>query len=216
MRRWKIAAPLAALVLAAALYLAGGNPSLPNRQQAGNPEVVPAPPELRIPEKEGIVPRGFIKGEVIKVIDGDTVDVSYKNKRYKVRLLCIDTPESNKRGVPVQPYAKEASEYTSRQVLHKTVTLVFDRGLKDKYDRLLAYVLFGRNGFLNAMLVKNGYARAEILKPNNSLEKYFYSLQEDAIKGKRGCWGLQEGKRPFVRGSGGTYVPGYWLDRDAS
>lgn len=177
---------------------------------------------LRLPEKitqtgsKGVAPNSFIEAEVTKVVDGDTIDVKYKNKTYKVRLLCVDTPESVKTGVKLQAFGKEASEFTRNRILGKQIKLVFDKGLRDRYGRLLAYVIVNEGYFLNAELVRQGYARVEIVSPNSSLSAYFKDLQQQAVNTKSGFWALPENKQPFAKGKNGNYVPRYWDEKTAS
>jgi len=167
------------------------------------------PPELLEQKKEGIAPGKYVIAFVKHVVDGDTIEVIYKKTEYDVRLLCIDTPESVKQGVSVQPYAKEASNVTEKLVLKKKVKLEFDEGLKDKYGRLLAYVFLENGEFLNAMLVHNGLARVEIVAPNFENKDYFYELQETAIDEKTGLWALPADRQPFVKDENGEYIPRY-------
>lgn len=183
---------------------------------SGTNEAFQLPPRISEVQKTGIAPNSYIEAEVIKVTDGDTIDIKYKSKQYKVRLLCVDTPESVKTNVDVQPYGKEASDYTRQKVLDKEVKLIFDKGLRDRYNRLLAYVLVDDTYFLNADLVKSGYARVEIVSPNSGLSDYFKSLQKEAIQEKKGFWSLPERKQPFILNEKGNYVPRYWNDKKAS
>ena len=164
-------------------------------------------------DKEGLAPGRFIDAFVTKVVDGDTIDVTYKREKHRIRLLDIDTPESVKQGVTVQPYAKEASNFTRNEVLGESVRLVFESKLEDPYGRLLAHVILKDGTYLNALLVRNGFARAEVLAPNLAYEDYFYELQEKAIKDKAGLWGLPKDKQPFIKDDTGLYIPRYWQNQ---
>lgn len=168
------------------------------------------PAQIQEINREGFEPFGYIYVFVEKVIDGDTLKVKYKKDEYKVRLLDVDTPESVKEGIPVQKFSKEASEFTKHTVLNKNVKLIFSVGLKDKYGRLLAYVVLNDGTFLNAQLVRKGYARAEILPPNTELQDYFYNLEEKAVQEKVGLWALPKSKIPFIKDEDGNYIPRYW------
>lgn len=93
-----------------------------------------------------------IRGRVVKVIDGDTIRVRHtplfrKGRDCKkpisdcsisVRLYAVDAPETAKRGNPGQPFAKEATEYTSDQVLDRIVSVKLLR--KDQYARVVGKV----------------------------------------------------------------------------
>lgn len=170
-----------------------------------------APPAIAVLKNEGFHAGGYIYAEVVKAVDGDTLEIEYKNKDYKVRLLDVDTPESVKKGVELQPYSREASEFTKARALHRQVKLVFEKDMWDQYGRLLAHIFLKDGSYLNAMLVRNGYARVEIVKPNTLLSDYFYDLEAIAIEEKAGLWGLRESNRPFVKDEKGHYIPKYWI-----
>jgi len=101
---------------------------------------------------------GFSKEyEVIRVIDGDTIVINYRGKYEKVRLLCVNTPESvhpvEKRNTSM---GKVASNYTKKKLQGKNVRLEFEsRRTRGKYGRLLAYVFVGGRNF-NLELVEFG------------------------------------------------------------
>ena len=77
---------------------------------------------------------------LIKCVDGDTAWFNIDGEKTKVRFLYIDTPESTNQ---IEPYGKEASEYTKEQLTNaSTIELELNNeGDKtDKYNRLLAWV----------------------------------------------------------------------------
>jgi micrococcal nuclease len=79
---------------------------------------------------------------VIRIVDGDTIVVNYQGKNEKIRLLCVNTPESvhpdKKQNIPL---GKVVSEYTKKRLTGKYVDLEFEGPLRGRYGRLLAYVL---------------------------------------------------------------------------
>lgn len=96
---------------------------------------------------------------VSKVIDGDTITLENNEK---VRYLGIDAPETHRKENGkwtnfVEPFGEEATILNKRLVEGKTVTLSFDRELKDSYDRNLAYVYIdGR--MVNTVILSEGLA----------------------------------------------------------
>ncbi len=167
-------------------------------------------------EKEGIVPFGYINAIVEKVVDGDTFHIKYKNKKYKVRMLDIDTPESVKSGVDVQPYAIEASDFTKATLKDKNVKLIFEKDTTDTYGRLLAHVILEDGTYYNAIMVLKGYAVSVFYNPNTLFKEYFTELQNKAIEDKFGFWKLPDSERPFIKNSKGIYMPAYKLKADAA
>jgi len=174
------------------------------------------PSELLQPEKEGIVPFGYIEAHVDRVTDGDTFHITYKSKEYKVRMLDIDTPESVKSGVKPQPYSEEASSLTKEMLTGKKARLLFEKDTTDQFDRLLAHVLLEDETYYNAYMVENGYAICVFYSPNTLLKEYFNRLQDSAIEGRKGFWQLPEKERPFIKDSKGKYVAAYKLKNKAA
>ena len=126
---------------------------------------------------------------VVRVVDGDTIRVGLSSGEEPVRYIGIDTPESVKRGAPVECFAKRASAYNERLVAGERVRLVYDIERRDRYGRLLAYVYRARDGlFVNAELVRRGYATAVTFPPNVAHEREFRRLARRARMSGRGLW----------------------------
>ena len=125
-------------------------------------------------------------GVVERAVDGDTV-VLVGGER--VRYIGVDTPELHHPKKPVQRYAREAAEFNRRLVEGKRVRLEFDVDRRDKYNRLLAYVFLEDGRFVNAELLKEGYAQLLTIPPNVKYVDLFTGLQSQARKTKRGLWG---------------------------
>ena len=122
---------------------------------------------------------------VKRVIDGDTIEVDLSGKAYKVRYIGINSPEYN------QPFGDEATQANSSLVLGKTVILEKDVSETDKYGRLLRYVYVG-NLFVNAHLVKFGWAQASTYPPDVKYSDLFVSLEREARENNLGCWFIPE------------------------
>ena len=110
-------------------------------------------------------------------------------RREKVRYIGVDTPESVKPGTPVQCFAKRASALNARLVEGEQVRLVLDAEERDRYGRVLAYVYRARDGlFVNATLVRRGYAVALTIPPNVAHAGEFRRLAATARRQGRGLW----------------------------
>jgi len=126
---------------------------------------------------------------VVRVVDGDTIRVGLPSGEEPVRYIGIDTPESVKPGAPVECFAKRASAYNERLVAGEQVKLVYDIERRDRYGRLLAYVYRARDGlFVNAELVRRGYATAVTFPPNVAHERELRRLARRARMSGRGLW----------------------------
>lgn len=128
-------------------------------------------------------------GTVTKVIDGDTVEVQIGEKVEKVRMLLIDTPETVHPNQPVQPYGKEASDFTQKLLLNKEVKLEKDQEDKDKYGRLLRYI-YVEDQSVQELLLTEGLARVAVYPPNTKYEQKYRELQDQAKAKKIGIWSI--------------------------
>jgi micrococcal nuclease len=129
-----------------------------------------------------------VRAFVSRVIDGDTIEVRIGGQEDEVRYIGIDTPETVKPGTPIQCFGRRASAVNHRLVEGRRARLVFDRERRDVYGRLLAYVYVdGR--FVNAYLVRRGYARTLTIPPNVAHAALFDRLAGNAGREGRGLWG---------------------------
>jgi micrococcal nuclease len=127
---------------------------------------------------------------VVKVVDGDTFWVENAiGKRIKIRLIGVDTPESMKSAKKeIGYYGLEAKAYLTKMILGQNIKLVCDIDSLDQYRRILAYVYLENGTFVNADLMKNGYAMVMTIPPNIKFADEFVKLQQEARKNNRGLW----------------------------
>ena len=126
---------------------------------------------------------------VVRVVDGDTAEMELAGGRTEgVRFIGVDTPESVAPGEPVECFGKKASRFTTGLLEGEEVTLRFGAERRDPYDRLLAYVYLDGN-FVNAELVRLGYARTLEIAPNVGFADKLARLQQVAANAGRGLWG---------------------------
>jgi micrococcal nuclease len=126
---------------------------------------------------------------VVRVVDGDTIVASVGGREERVRYIGMDTPEDVKPGTPVQCYSRRAAAENRRLVAGRRVRLVQDAEARDRYGRLLAYVYRAGDGlFVNAELVRLGYARPLTIPPNVAHEAEIARLARAARRGGRGLW----------------------------
>jgi micrococcal nuclease len=128
-------------------------------------------------------------GRVVRVADGDTIAVALAGREERVRYIGIDTPESVKPDTPVQCYAHRAAAENARLVARERVRLVLDVEPRDRFGRLLAYVYRVRDGlFVNAALVRGGFARTLTIPPDVRFADRFRALAAQARHAGRGLW----------------------------
>jgi micrococcal nuclease len=149
---------------------------------------------------EGTLEKNQLNARVIRVIDGDTLEVHLNNgKTDKVRLLGVDTPETNAKNKPgeygtitdmecLTKWGQKATSYAIEQLDHREVILVLDEeaGLRGYYGRLLAYVEVDKKDF-NRSLVQLGYARV-YEEGESQRESEYLKDQSVAQANSNGLW----------------------------
>jgi len=116
--------------------------------------------------------------KVIKVIDGDTIEIDNGDR---IRFLHINTAEKGERCY------EEAKQRLSELIYNKTIWLERDMQSLDQYGRKLRYVFLNYNinpenygGFVNLMLVNEGLASVLIIEPNMKYKSVFDSMTKNA------------------------------------
>jgi endonuclease YncB( thermonuclease family) len=156
----------------AAIYLAACNPiGLDDINATADPnpvggEVTPSSGDLAV---------------VVEVIDGDTIDVNIGGGVYPVRYIGINSPEAD------ELCSAEATIANANLVEGQAVTLVKDVSETDQYNRLLRYVYIGET-FVNAELVRQGWAEAVEYPPDLANAPFFNDLEDAARLQNLGCW----------------------------
>ena len=187
------------ILMAVALYMIFGNPP-PEKdevaedvkqnesvQESGAEE---APVAIPLEEAEKVTGNEAVAVDYVSANDGDTLSVQMDGEKKRVRLLMIDTPEMNyDKGEPM-PYAEEAKAFTIELLENaQSVELLFDKGPEtDNYDRLLAYIYVDGVMLQEALLEEGLAAVRYVNEPNNSLEKQFRAIQEEAEEKGVNIW----------------------------
>ena len=173
----------------------------PNITRALTP--IPTPTKIPTPPPTPVI---FEFGEkyeakVVRVIDGDTIDVLINGNTYRIRLLGVDCPETTaERNKPYEydsitdlnylaEWGQRAKKFTEEVLDHRTVYVEFDElaGLKGYYGRYLAYVYLENGTDFNALLIKNGLARVYV-EGTFKKESEYVKLENYAKTHKIGLW----------------------------
>ncbi len=127
--------------------------------------------------------------KVIKVVDGDTIDVDMDGIKKRIRLIGIDAPESVAPNQPVECFGKEAGAYLNSLLSGKVVQLADDstQSDQDKYGRLLRYVFLGSVD-INQKLLQEGFAREYTYDKAYQHQQEFRQAQAEAKIAKVGLW----------------------------
>ena len=120
-------------------------------------------------------------GQVSRVIDGDTIEVTIGTQPYRVRYIGIDAPEAG------ATCGADATAANVALVSGQTVRLVRDVSQTDRYDRLLRYV-YVDDVFINAELIKRGYAEARRYPPDTAQAAALEAVEEQARAAAMACY----------------------------
>ncbi|MFQ6040198.1 MAG: thermonuclease family protein [Candidatus Poribacteria bacterium] len=133
---------------------------------------------------------------VTKVVDGDTINVEpFPDGEDSIRLLGIDTPETNYRGHNQGKHADAAKAFLNELVrVGDTVRLETDQEERDKYGRVLAYLFKGDEN-INVKLVVDGMAAPYQIYPNL---KFFHEVRRAAIDARKQKRGIYEPAEPLA------------------
>lgn len=119
---------------------------------------------------------------VIRVIDGDTVDVSLAGTETRVRLLNVDTPETKHPNKNVECLGPEATTFLERKLPEGTaVTLEYDVEKTDKFGRTLAGVFLPNGEFVNEEIARAGLGTAVVFEPNSKFYQRVLNAQNSAV-----------------------------------
>lgn len=128
--------------------------------------------------------------KVVKVIDGDTITIEINGKKETLRLIGIDTPETVHPTKPVECMGAEASNRAKELLTGKMVSVEADssQGERDKYNRLLRYVILedGRN--FNRLMIEEGFANEYKYSVPYKYQTEFKEAQNNAKLKKVGLW----------------------------
>jgi len=127
---------------------------------------------------------------VTRVVDGDTFWVDDGNgNAIKIRLIGIDAPEPRNTGTrPKGYFGAESTSYLHQLLTGKKVRLEYDVSRYDRYGRTLAYAYLEDGTFINAELVRNGFATVMTVPPNVKHQETFTQLAAKARRQNKGLW----------------------------
>lgn len=177
--------------LAAALVAALAGCDAAEPSPAPPPPIVPRASKGPAAKDEPVRPEVHatpgIEARLVRITDGDTIVVEVDGQRERVRLIGIDTPETKHSPRGPEPFADEATNALRSLLADSPLTLRLDAEERDRYGRLLAYVYVGEE-FVNAQMVRQGWARALRIPPNVRHAKELERLASEARRAQRGLW----------------------------
>ncbi len=133
-----------------------------------------------------------VQVQILRVVDGDTLDILENGTEEKLRLLGINTPEIVDPRKPVQCFGKEASALAKNLLPEGTeVSLVRDKkaDVQDKYGRQLGYIFLPDGTNFNQLMIESGFAHEyTYMDQSYFFQKDFKNSEKSAQDMKIGLW----------------------------
>lgn len=130
------------------------------------------------------------QAQVIRVIDGDTIEVLLENKKEKVRVIGIDAPETVDPRQTVECFGKEASNFAKTFLDGETGMLESDptQADKDNYGRLLRYVFVNEGVDFGKLMLEQGYAHEYTYNLPYKYQSEYKTAEKQAEQKNLGLW----------------------------
>lgn len=148
--------------------------------------ILPAP----VPSKEVVLGQKDGNFTVTKVIDGDTIEVLSDEKKEKIRIIGINTPETVDPRKSVECFGREASNKAKEILLNQAVRLESDSTQRDRdrYSRLLRYVYLPDGTDFGLRMIQGGYAYEYTYDTPYKFQNEYKKAQIEAETNKLGLW----------------------------
>ncbi|MEX1022322.1 MAG: thermonuclease family protein [Dehalococcoidia bacterium] len=150
---------------------------LPGVLDGDDDPAAPAPGETAAPAITHPI-EGAVPVEVVRIIDGDTLEVRSAETSVTVRLFGVDTPE------PGEACYDDATERL-RDLAGAHVQLLPDARLTDPFGRELRYVYASDGTLIDAALIEDGLGVA--WTEDGRLRDDLVATEEEARAAGRGC-----------------------------
>ena len=129
---------------------------------------------------------------MVRVNDGDTIEVELDGRTRLLRYIGLDAPEVQGPYEDVEWLGPEAAQANAALVGGRTVFLEKDVSETDRNGRLLRYVWL-RDGavwlMVNRELVRVGFAEARDYPPDTRYSEILFAAQREAQRAEVGLWG---------------------------
>ena len=118
-----------------------------------------------------------IQGKVIRVLDGDTIEVLQDKKPVRIRLANIDAPEKK------QAFGRWSANQLKALLAGQSVTVSYTQ--TDRYGRIIGHVFTTNGTDASRFMVQSG---AAWVYERYNVDESVPALQREAQEQKRGLW----------------------------
>ncbi len=149
-------------------------------------------PFAQLPTVEKPAESELILGQVVRVLDGDTILVRIGKRTLRYQLWGVDAPEFDPKDRSPDPYSVSALRFIKQLLLDEWVYIQHDPIVhRDTSGRFVGYVFRAPDMlFVNMELVRQGYAKYD---PHDGLlyMDAFEAYESRAKQLRRGIWSLE-------------------------
>jgi micrococcal nuclease len=132
----------------------------------------------------------ILVGQVVDVVDGNTIRVNLGDRVETVRYIGINAKQTIQAAKGPNQSGGDVADANRQLVARQQVRLELDAQERDREGRLLAYV-FVADRMVNAELVHRGSAETMTIQPNVRYRDLFVTLEQEARDDRRGLWANQ-------------------------
>jgi micrococcal nuclease len=184
--------PLRYVLIAVVVFwtLSFGLPSSPTHETSPRHEAVGVMQQESVSSSSSSSLGAREEVEVVRVVDGDTVRIVYQGKEEVVRLIGLNAPESVDPRRPVECFGQEASLHLQSLLRNSPVTFRADmsQDVRDKYGRLLGYLVEVDGMTINERMIRDGYAYEYTYREPYELQSTFRQSEKVARAMGRGLF----------------------------
>lgn len=123
-----------------------------------------------------------LPGQVVRVVDGDTLVLEVSGGRHRVRLAGIDAPERN------QPWGEASTRELRRMVAGRHVVVDWEK--KDRWKRIIGVVRLADED-VNLHMVDRGMAwhfKRYAADQSPAMREEYAAAETEAREARRGLW----------------------------
>jgi micrococcal nuclease len=135
-----------------------------------------------------------LSGVVLRAVDGETIEVRVGDRIEAVRYIGVRTPVIPHPTKSGAFRAQAAAANATLVVVGQEATLEPGIMPRDNAGRLLAFV-YANGRFINAELVRRGFAEVVTIPPNVQRRHEFLALQIEAQRARVGLWADDDARR---------------------
>lgn len=159
-----------------------GSIKIPQNETLGEKSASPIPSSTSESVQGLEIPQNLYK--VLKVIDGDTIDIEINGKKENIRLIGIDAPESG------QCFGNESTSKAHKLLSSQVIVLEKDpsQDERDRYGRLLGYIFLSDGTNIQELMIREGFVREYTYSKPYKYQSLFKNAQVEAQNNKRGLW----------------------------